>query len=878
MKNTATRYCTTNLKNKTGILTFLQSFSCFAIKREERKKLQLTRKMAKTSALSFVLWIACFTLTAMFVEAQLSHIGTSPVDAVGMPKLGPLPSGVIPAYTLDTVAYLSFRPNPIGVGQSLLVNFWTSPGTHHGIYMQGYTVTIQKPDGSTDVVGPMISYLGDCTAWFEYVPDEPGIYKLKFEHAGTYIPAGEYVDRPGTVGSANFTIGASMYYKPSSTDWQELTVQAEMVSSWPAMPLPTDYWTRPVNPVHRDWWPILGDYPWNGVYYYPNGRVLYPSNYRYTAYVQAPNTAHIVWKRVGTQAGLIGGQTYDYAISSSAGTPSIIYDGRCYQTVTKAVNGKLTSVWQCYDLRTGEVYWELTDVTPPTLIEYSPPTPDPTVAGASEARSWAVSLMYIGGGRVIKYNPSTGAVTMNVSIAPLTTGTYYMPEYALSVQNIGNSTVPNYRLINWTTAGSTTNFTARVMGNISWPLDRLEQADYDAGIAARVTWANPPGGQWCIGAQIWSVDLYTGKQLYYYTTNDTLGENLQKADSQLVVNRGRIAFPAHNRHWVCYDGRTARLLWKSEQTPYPWGTWWPYSVASYDFNETKSAIITSTYEGVYAIDWDDGKLLWRYTDPNPVPFEGPYDATPFFTGVSIADGKIYAYNGEHTPSLPSDRAWKLHCINATTGELIWKILNPMVPGAIADGYLTASNPYDGYMYVFGRGKSATTVTAEPAVIAKGSTVLVKGTVLDQSPGQAGTPCVSAASMETQMEYLHIQMPIDGLWHNGTITGVPVTLTAIGSDGSVYDLGIVTTNGYYGTFRYAWTPAKEDTYEILASFAGDDSYGSSTAASAITVGPAPETPGIPETITPVDNTNLLYIILVVGIIAIVLSLVAIFRKK
>ena len=33
----------------------------------------------------------------------------------------------------------------------------------------------------------------------------------------------------------------------------------------------------------------------------------------------------------------------------------------------------------------------------------------------------------------------------------------------------------------------------------------------------------------------------------------------------------------------------------------------------------------------------------------------------------------------------------------------------MTPGAIADGYLTASNSYDGYMYVFGKGKSATTV-------------------------------------------------------------------------------------------------------------------------------------------------------------------------
>ena len=31
------------------------------------------------------------------------------------------------------------------------------------------------------------------------------------------------------------------------------------------------------------------------------------------------------------------------------------------------------------------------------------------------------------------------------------------------------------------------------------------------------------------------------------------------------------------------------------------------------------------------------------------------------------------------------------------------------PGAVADGYLTGSDMYDGYMYVFGKGKSDTTV-------------------------------------------------------------------------------------------------------------------------------------------------------------------------
>jgi hypothetical protein len=138
-------------------------------------------------------------------------------------------------------------------------------------------------------------------------------------------------------------------------------------------------------------------------------------------------------------------------------------------------------------------------------------------------------------------------------------------------------------------------------------------------------------------------------------------------------------------------------------------------------------------------------------------------------------------------------------------------------------------------------------------------------------------------METQMEYLYMQHPINGIWHNETITGVPVMLTAIGSDGTVTDIGTVTTNGYYGTFSYSWTPPKEDTYTVMASFNGDDSYGSSSAATAASVGPAPATPTptpTPPAAAP-DNTGLIYATLAGVIVAIIVGIVAIFvglRKR
>jgi outer membrane protein assembly factor BamB len=848
--------------------------------------------------------ILAISLPAKAASSGLvGSIGNTPPTTQGFPNLGPLPSGVTPAYTITQVAYMNLSPNPIGVGQMLLVNVWCSPGTYHAFAMTDYYVDIKKPDGTTETIGPFNSYTGDCTAWFNYIPDQVGTWQWKFRTLGTYIPKGHYWDLPGsTTGgyiatSQWYDLGASIWYQPAETDWQNLTVQANMVSSWPYRPMTTDYWTRPVNPMWRDWWSSLGDYPFNSVYYYPDGgRTLYPSNYKFIAYVKAPNTAHIVWKRTlpNQIAGMIGGYTYQNSAASSPGTPSIIYAGRCYQSVTKFFpNGTSGTVYQCYDLRTGQVFWERGDLlVTPSIIEYTPP--NPAIGGAAGSPGheadvgWTVNFIAISGSFLYRFSPSTGAMTGNYSISPISGGTYYMPGYALSVQTIGSGASATYRLINWTTWGTSTNFTTRIANNITWPTSSLALgmlsscADYEAGLVAGCQWNTPPGPQWCIGCQLVVADLRTGNVLWNYSTNDTVTQNAQ-SPSSFVMDHGKLAFGAHGRHWTCFDARTGKLLWTSDQTAYPWGAWWPYSEASYDINETTGAIITSTYEGIYAINWADGKILWHFSTADiAVPFEGPYNAEPFFTSVEIADGKVYAYNGEHTPSYPRDRQWSMYCINATNGQLLWKIHNPMVPGAVADGYLTASNSYDGYMYVFGKGQSQSKVSGPDTTVPLGTAVLIKGTVMDESPAQPGTPCVSKDSMELQMEVIHEQMPQTGLWGNETLTGVPVILTAIASDGTVTDLGSVTTNGYYGTFGYAWTPTKEGLYTIMASFAGDDSYGSSSAATVVNIGPAPATP-TPTPTPPAAQAAPDYTGLIIGsavaiIIAVAIVGMLILRKR
>jgi hypothetical protein len=65
------------------------------------------------------------------------------------------------------------------------------------------------------------------------------------------------------------------------------------------------------------------------------------------------------------------------------------------------------------------------------------------------------------------------------------------------------------------------------------------------------------------------------------------------------------------------------------------------------------------------------------------------------------------------------------------------------------------------MYVFGKGKRATTVTAIPKTITLGEKVVVEGTVMDLSPAQLNTPCVSVGSMKLQMDYLQRSLRLCG---------------------------------------------------------------------------------------------------------------------
>src|SRR5665647_284464 len=62
-----------------------------------------------------------------------------------------------PPWIITTYAYISVAPDPCGVGQSVDVSFWLDKPTpdtsgHFGDRWTGFTVTVTKPDGTTEAL------------------------------------------------------------------------------------------------------------------------------------------------------------------------------------------------------------------------------------------------------------------------------------------------------------------------------------------------------------------------------------------------------------------------------------------------------------------------------------------------------------------------------------------------------------------------------------------------------------------------------------------------------------------------------------------------------------------------------------------------------
>jgi len=295
------------------------------------------------------------------------------------------------------------------------------------------------------------------------------------------------------------------------------------------------------------------------------------------------------------------------------------------------------------------------------------------------------------------------------------------------------------------------------------------------------------------------------------------------------------------REYWCYDLETGELLW-GPSDPEPGMNFYTTGMNIY-----QGKLLSTGYGGeMIAYNITTGEVLWKYIAAQE-GYESPYGNYPI--GIAcISDGKIFLSSSEHSPTQPLWRGSRIRCVNATDGEEIWSINHWCLgashstqgPGSgiyVADGYVVSLNAYDNQIYCYGRGPSATTVTGTKSAVSLGSSVMIEGTVTDQSPGAAGTPAMSDEDMTAWMEYLYMQQakPKDA-------QGVTVKLTSIDPNGNYQDIGEVTTD-IWGNFGKSWVPPVPGDYVIMAEFEGSGAYGSSSASTYMVVDPAPS-PAVP----------------------------------
>jgi len=276
--------------------------------------------------------------------------------------LMPTTTGHSPPQQYPTYSFIAVAPNPVGLEQHVTLNFWVNlppptAASQYGDRWQNITVTVTKPDGTKETLGP---YTSDATGGtFDiYNPTDIGNYSFQMHFPGQTL-AGDNLS-PSVSALTQSFIGD--YYKPSDSNIAKLTVQEEPVGYYPANPLPTSYWTRPIDANNNAWYTLSGNWLGLGVNTFgPTG--LYNASGNYNPYTLAPNTGHIMWTKPGAVGGLMGGEfggtEQSNFYSTSQYEPKynpVILNGVLYYNEFPGASTNPTGL-KAVDLKTGKTLW-----------------------------------------------------------------------------------------------------------------------------------------------------------------------------------------------------------------------------------------------------------------------------------------------------------------------------------------------------------------------------------------------------------------------------------------------------------------------------------------------------------------------------------------
>lgn len=773
--------------------------------------------------------------------------------------------------TKKTYAVCGLLPNPIGVGQEVLI--WV------GItdYVQnptdgwkGISVTIERPDGKNDTISNIVTDATGATGKI-YVPDIVGNYTVQ-----THFPAQWFNWTAAPMFDPE--VYGNIWYEASDSEKLTLVVQQEPVPSYPTTPLPTEYWTRPVNAQHYTWNTISANW------------ISRPDNSYAPNNDDAPESGHILWAKPLTTGGNAGGFTGEHNYETGDA-----YEGKFVNTVI--INGVIYynryaqgfgGGWSqqgiiAADLRTGEELWF-----------------------KNNSRLAFGQTLYFDGFNthgVFPYIYEAVSVFDMTTFTSVTTWKAYDPltgEYQFSISNIPASGAQFGA--SYTVNGVNGEI---IIYNINLAAGWMAKWNSTTAVLGKAVAGTMGAGSW--GSAANTQRTFNGNQGYDW--NQTIPKNLPGSVSKILSDRimgcnasgwtsmgengvanWAFSIPKTNTETVqllyntvwqpptgmlsmsfgdasedkvfTLEAKETRQIWgfSAESGQKIWGPTEPQAMLQiYGMTGgiAYGKLFSTGYGGIlYCYDVKTGDLLWEYKAAdayNEVLWSNEW---PIFVAF-ITDAKIYLQSNEHSPTNPLARGSPFLCINIETGERMWElpIWGTSWGGApiIGDSIIAQFNSYDNRIYAIGKGPSSMTVTAPDIGVPSGSSVVIKGTVTDQSSGAKDTPAISDESMTDWMKYIYMQFA-----RPANATGVAISLDTIDPNGNFIHIGDATSD-QSGTYSYRWVPPSEipGKYTIIATFAGSKSYWPSFAETAISIDSAASTPAPTE--HPIESTADMYFI-------------------
>ena len=815
-----------------------------------------------------------------------------------------------------TYAYIGATPNPVGVNQEVLLHVGiTQQLSIVGMGWEDLSVTIERPDGKTDTISGITTDSTGGTGRV-YIPDIEGNYTVQ-----THFPEQQTEDGKTTPGT---TTGTRML--ASDSEKLTLVVQAEPMPVWPGIPLPTEYWSRPIHANLYEWYTIAG----NWLRTYSSGGVE-----RFVSYNDdAPESAHILWAKPLAGGGLAGeltghdNRTHSYECGA-AYVPkfenAIVIAGVLYYERYPSTRGSVYVEREvvAVDLKTGEEVWAKPLVGSTGTTSSSSTRPS-SLDGVSDLFPNGVQQeLYLG--QVFYWDSYNYHGVYGILWTRSGDSWYafdaHTGRWIYTIINMPSGTLLNgpngeiLQLVVNLNAGwiALWNSSAIVSMQGSWnPHGYVYNAEGSGSAAAR--------------AWMWNVSIPTDlpgsvRETFFedriiggtVTTNEVTlwGLSLEpgREGTKLFENTWNAPTDwAEGNQTISWAGASSEdkvgLVWSKEKRQ-RWGfsldtgkyLWGPSESENYLGIYGRSTVIGygklySTYMCgiVTCYDVKTGEVLWRNDVASRDQLSELLWGNNYPLRIAfLTDGKLYLYSGEHSPVDPKPRGAPFICLNATTGEEIWK-LNGMwfyyrANPTIGDSLISILNSYDLRIYTLGKGPSATTVTAPNIGIQLGKSVLVTGTVTDVSPGTqdsvlpmrfpTGVPAVADESMNEWMQYVYMQFP-----RPTDVVGVDVVVSVLDPNGNSYEVG-TTTSDASGFFSADFVPEVPGRYTITATFEGSKSYYGSFAEAAIIVEEAPaSTPGPTPTSEPMTD---LYVTgfgvgIIIAIVVVGLLLFMMLRKR